>query len=92
MKLEKQKEERLRREQQLRSEKLKQEQQRQEERLKQVNQHRTNNNSWGNSASNSWTTNNSWGNNPSNQSSGKVYVQGYRRKDGTWVEGYWRNK
>jgi flagellar motility protein MotE (MotC chaperone) len=93
LRLEKQKEERLNREQQLQADKLRQEQRQQEEKLKQVNQHRTTNNSWDNSTSNQQrATANFWGSNSSSNSSGKVYVQGYRRKDGTHVEGHWRNK
>ncbi|MHC5611573.1 MAG: hypothetical protein ACYTXA_11285 [Nostoc sp.] len=117
MRLEKQIEERLNREQQLQAEKLRQEQRQQEEKLKQVNQfgaviellnasltqqeekpkqvnqHRTTNNYRDNSTSNQQrTTTNFWGSNSSSNSSGKVYVQGYRRKDGTHIEGHWRNK
>ncbi|MEH1846657.1 MAG: hypothetical protein V7L25_17090 [Nostoc sp.] len=84
LRLERQKEERLKKEQQLREKKHKQK----EERLKieegridgirQVNQQQNNTNFW---VSNSL-----------NNSSSKIYVEGYRRKDGTEVKGYWRDK
>ncbi|WP_392533056.1 hypothetical protein [Nostoc sp. C117] len=82
MRLQRQKEERLKKEQQLREEKHKQERLKIEERridgIRQVNQQQNNTNFWG---SNSLSNSNS-----------KIYVEGYRRKDGTEVKGYWRDK
>ncbi|NEU84106.1 hypothetical protein [Nostoc sp. UIC 10630] len=77
LKFERQKKERSKNEQKLQTENYRPQQQ------KQINPYSTNNNSW--------STRNFWSNNSSNGSSEKVYVQGYRCKDGTWVEGYWRS-
>jgi hypothetical protein len=78
LRIERQREERLRREQQLREEKLKHQQEPKPRSDSSSSQQKTKSDFWGSLLSNS--------------SSDRTYVQGYRRKDGTYVKGHYRNK
>ena len=99
LKLEQEKEERFQREQKLREEKLRQHEEnlrtkqeiREKKQRRHKEKHQNNINSW-NNTSNQKQTSNFWSSNSSTNSNNKIYVQGYRRKDGTYVEGYWREK
>lgn len=75
LKLERQREDRLRKEQQLRENKAKQ-------------QNTAANSSANNSSKQQKSNGDFWGGTSSGNSSGKTYVAGYRRKDGTYVKGH----
>lgn len=102
LKLEKQREERLRKEQKLKEEKRKQEQQRQQQKLKQKTTDFWSNSSPSNSDRKTWQeksiqtnrykTSNFWNSTSPSSSGGKIRVQGYHRKDGTYVKPHYRKK